>query len=307
MEGTWGFVTWKDVSSDIVEGRNATFYFMPTQLMQGWAGNAQSIEVKSFRAGRVTSARDKSTRVFVEFIPRGARKTRAAVQRSSPSLVVLEGWEHPAPPSGWVSDGKNVFKPKWPLSAPEWRAEMDDLLSAYLREHPTVRVLADFRDEFKSPTSPQSPANVDHEVVSMTSDNSYKSSPVADEESFVSADEVEFDGQLVEGAAKSVLVNAHERNREARRKCIEHYGPVCCVCDFDFGEVYGNALRGYIQVHHLKALSEIRAEYVVNPIADLRPVCPNCHAVIHSREPQYTVNEVQELIAAGRRQSIESR
>jgi len=280
---------------------------MPTQLMQGWAGNAQSIEVKSFRAGRVSSTRDRSVRVFVEFVPRGARKARAAEQRSSPSLVVLEGWEHPVPPSGWVSGGKSVFKPKWPLFAPEWRAEMNDLLSAYLREHPTVHVLADFRDEIKSPTGPQSPANVDHEVVSMISDSSDKSSPEADESSFVSTDEVEFDGQLVEGAVKAVLLNAYERNREARRKCIEYYGPLCCVCDFDFGEVYGNAMRGYIQVHHLKALSEIRAQYAVDPIADLRPVCPNCHAVIHSREPQYTVNEVRELIEAGRQQSIEPR
>ena len=73
------------MTSDIVEGQNATFYFMPTQPMPGWAGNAQRVEVKSFRAGRVSSPRDKSAKIYVEFVPRGARKPRAGVQKSSPA------------------------------------------------------------------------------------------------------------------------------------------------------------------------------------------------------------------------------
>jgi hypothetical protein len=300
LEGTWGFVTWKDVTSDNIEGGNATFYYLPSQPTQGWAGNGQRLEVKSFRSGRVSSARDKSAKVFVEYVPRGARKTRAAVERSNPSLVILEGWTHPNPPSGWVSNGGGMFKAKWPLFAPEWQTEMEVFLSDYRREHPNVRVLADFRDGTKSPMSPQLSTTAGHELFSAVSD---KLTPVVDAASFVSADEVKFNGRLIEGAVKSVLVNAYERNREARRRCIEHYGPVCCVCDFDFGGVYGSAVSGYIHVHHLKALSEIVTEYVVDPIADLRPVCPNCHAVIHSREPQFTINEVREMLAVSRQKN----
>jgi hypothetical protein len=288
MEGTSGFVSWQDVTSDIVEGQNATFYFMPAQPMPGWVGNAQRVEVKSFRAGRVSSPRDKSAKIYVEFVPRGARKPRAGVQKSSPSLVILEGWQHPDVPYGWHSDGTA----KWYMFAPEWRSEMDAFLAAYLREHPTIHVLVDFRDEVESPPP---------KVASAIADAIDKPSAVVDTGGFVSADEVVFDGRLFEGAVKRVLVNAYERNPEARRRCIEHYGPVCSVCDFDFGVVYGSAVRGYIHVHHLKALSEIVAEYVVDPIADLRPVCPNCHAVIHSRKPQYTIDEVRGLIAADRR------
>lgn len=178
---------------------------------------------------------------------------------------------------------------------------MDAFLSAYLGEHPAVRVLADFRKDTESSPGPGLPGSVGQAHVSTIADTIDKPRPPLGVRSFVSADEVVFHGRLVEGAVKSVLVNAYERNAEARRRCIEHYDPICSVCSFDFGEVYGNAVRGYIHVHHLKALSEIAAEYVVDPIADLRPVCPNCHAVIHSREVPYTLEELRELIASGRR------
>jgi hypothetical protein len=300
LAGTNGFVSWKDVTSDIVEGQKATFYYVPSELIRGWAGNAQRMEVKSFRAGRVSSARNKSAKVYVEFVQRGARNHREGVQTSRPNLVILDGWQHPDPPPGWVSDGTGGYTTRWSLGAPEWRAEMDAFLSAYLREHPAIRVLADFREDSESPPSPRLPRNVGQEDVSTIPETIDKSSPPLDAGSFISADDVRFHGQLVEGAVKSVLVNAYERNAEARRRCIEHYGPQCSVCNFDFGEVYGNAVRGYIHVHHLKALSEIAAEYVIDPIADLRPICPNCHAVIHSHEVPYTLDEVRELIAAGR-------
>lgn len=108
----------------------------------------------------------------------------------------------------------------------------------------------------------------------------------------VSANEV-----LVEGSAKTITVNAYERNLEARAKCIEYYGTKCVICDFSFRKFYGFVGDGYIQVHHLKPLSEIREAYEINPIADLRPVCANCHVIIHRRNPPYTIEEVKEFIA----------
>jgi 5-methylcytosine-specific restriction protein A len=87
--------------------------------------------------------------------------------------------------------------------------------------------------------------------------------------------------KYTEGATEEILVNSFERNAEARRKCILHYGARCVICDFDFGEAYGEIGEGYIHVHHLKNLATIRVEYEVDPIKDLRPVCPNCHAMLH--------------------------
>lgn len=99
--------------------------------------------------------------------------------------------------------------------------------------------------------------------------------------------------QLTEGAKKQIVVNAYERNSEARRKCIEHYGSSCMVCGFDAGEVYGEEFVGMIHVHHIKPLNEIGTEYVVDPIGDLRPVCPNCHMILHSSKSDCTIEELK--------------
>jgi hypothetical protein len=108
-------------------------------------------------------------------------------------------------------------------------------------------------------------------------------------------DDVDSEHQHVEGASQQVLVNRYERSREAREKCINHYGAMCQVCRLDFSERYGEIGKGFIHVHHLRQLSEIGSEYVVDPIKDLRPVCPNCHAMIHRRKPPFTLEELRRL------------
>ena len=101
----------------------------------------------------------------------------------------------------------------------------------------------------------------------------------------------------IEGALDAVFNNKYERNQEARLKCIEHYGAKCQICGFDFEEKYGKDFKGKIEVHHKVPLSEIRNEYIVNPIKDLIPVCPNCHMILHSKKDgTYTVDEVKEII-----------
>lgn len=99
--------------------------------------------------------------------------------------------------------------------------------------------------------------------------------------------------EFYEGARKQISVNTYERERIARDKCLRHYGTRCAVCAQDMSEIYGPEAAGLIHVHHLKPLSEIKEDYRVNPIADLRPVCPNCHAVIHRRRPPYKIEEVK--------------
>jgi 5-methylcytosine-specific restriction enzyme A len=106
-------------------------------------------------------------------------------------------------------------------------------------------------------------------------------------------DEVDAGTEYREGAVVRVSVNAYERNPSARRACIEHYGTNCSICGFDFGLAYGAKFEGFIHVHHLCPLSALGGEYVVDPVADLRPVCPNCHAVLHSRSPAYGIEDVR--------------
>jgi len=99
-----------------------------------------------------------------------------------------------------------------------------------------------------------------------------------------------------EGASRKVSVNAYERSQEARDACIRHYGCTCVVCGFDFSQRYGDLGEGFIVVHHLKRLADIGTEYEVDPIIDLRPVCPNCHAMIHRQEPPIEFAELKKQV-----------
>ena len=106
-------------------------------------------------------------------------------------------------------------------------------------------------------------------------------------------EEVETPEQYIEGASKTVSVNTYERNSDARAKCIEYHGFKCAVCSFDFEHVYGAIGEKYIHVHHVIPLAEIQKEYLLDPVKDLIPVCPNCHAIIHRTRPPLTVEQLK--------------
>ena len=78
-------------------------------------------------------------------------------------------------------------------------------------------------------------------------------------------EEVDSSKTYLEGAAKTITVNAYERSREARAKCMEHHGWACGVCGYDMAELYGTLGEGVIHVHHLRELSALGNEYEVTP------------------------------------------
>ncbi|WP_139856749.1 HNH endonuclease [Aequorivita sinensis] len=111
------------------------------------------------------------------------------------------------------------------------------------------------------------------------------------------ADEVDSNETYSEGKTKQVLVNSYERNPIARKKCIEHFGLNCQVCDFSFEEKFGTLGKGFIHVHHKIDLATVGKEYSVNPITDLIPVCPNCHSMLHKKRPvAYTISELKQVL-----------
>jgi predicted HNH restriction endonuclease len=123
--------------------------------------------------------------------------------------------------------------------------------------------------------------------------------PVAQSAITAFPDEIEEEEikKFPEGAIFKRLINAYERNPLAHQKCIEKYGTDCYICGFSFGNAYGSIVNGFIHVHHLFQLSEVGKDYKVDPIADLRPVCPNCHAVIHHRPKRpYSIEEVKKFL-----------
>jgi 5-methylcytosine-specific restriction endonuclease McrA len=99
-----------------------------------------------------------------------------------------------------------------------------------------------------------------------------------------------------EGAVTQVTVNRFERDPKARSECIRIHGSSCAICGFDFADRYGPSFEGLITVHHLKPLSEIRSAYSVHPADDLRPLCANCHLIVHRRAPPYTIDEVKRML-----------
>lgn len=54
--------------------------------------------------------------------------------------------------------------------------------------------------------------------------------------------------------------------------------------------------EGLIHVHHLKPLGEVGEGYLLDPVADLRPVCPNCHAMLHRRKPALGIDELLQTL-----------
>jgi 5-methylcytosine-specific restriction protein A len=99
-----------------------------------------------------------------------------------------------------------------------------------------------------------------------------------------------------EGTPNQISVTKYERNPFARKKCLEHYGYSCCVCDFNFEKTYGEIGKDFIHVHHLRQIAVVGKPYEVNPIKDLRPVCPNCHSIIHKRKTAFTIDEMIEIL-----------
>jgi 5-methylcytosine-specific restriction protein A len=98
-----------------------------------------------------------------------------------------------------------------------------------------------------------------------------------------------------EGKSKDIIQTRYERNPEARKRCFTHFGFSCNVCNFNFENHFGEVGKGFIHVHHINQISEIGREYEIDPIKDLIPVCPNCHSMIHSKRPAFTIDEIIEI------------
>lgn len=99
--------------------------------------------------------------------------------------------------------------------------------------------------------------------------------------------------EYTEGELHELVLNHYERNRDARNACIAAKGCHCAVCGFDFEQTYGEIGQGFIHVHHLVPISSIGKAYKLNPLTDLVPVCPNCHNMLHRKDPPYTIEELQ--------------
>ena len=105
------------------------------------------------------------------------------------------------------------------------------------------------------------------------------------------------DDKLYEGALITLKANKYERNQKARLECVKKKGYRCLVCGCDFETVYGDIGKNFIHVHHLTPISSIGKKYELNVDTDLVPVCPNCHYMLHRKNPPYTIEELKEVLS----------
>lgn len=100
----------------------------------------------------------------------------------------------------------------------------------------------------------------------------------------------------VEGNVSEIKSNRYERSSMNRAACIQVHGAICAICGFDFGNIYGDFGKGFIEVHHIIPVSQMGEAYRLNPQEDLIPVCSNCHSMIHHRNPPLSLDELKDLI-----------
>jgi 5-methylcytosine-specific restriction protein A len=98
---------------------------------------------------------------------------------------------------------------------------------------------------------------------------------------------------FMEGKSKEVTQTRYERNPQARKTCLRHHGYSCKICEFNFEKNFGEIGKGFIHVHHINEIAGIGKEYEIDPKNDLIPVCPNCHAMIHSKRPAFTIDKIK--------------
>ena len=89
-----------------------------------------------------------------------------------------------------------------------------------------------------------------------------------------------------------------KRNPKLREECLKIYGYDCYVCKKNLESIYGKAAKYVVEIHHEKEFSIFKEEHEVDPKEDLKPVCPDCHTIIHKRKPCYTIEEIQNKIKA---------
>jgi predicted HNH restriction endonuclease len=87
-----------------------------------------------------------------------------------------------------------------------------------------------------------------------------------------------------EGGRRAVVSVRVERDPSLRAEAIRLHGTRCKVCNFSFGERYGEWGEGFIIVHHLVMLGGSTGERETDPRADLTVLCANCHAMVHRRK-----------------------
>lgn len=86
-----------------------------------------------------------------------------------------------------------------------------------------------------------------------------------------------------------------ETDPEIRLKVLKQQGMSCGICGFNYENYYGDAGRGYIQIHQIIEDELKMDEFDVDH--DFIPICENCHGIIHrNKDNNLSVSELKQII-----------
>ncbi|KFK96455.1 MULTISPECIES: HNH endonuclease [unclassified Serratia (in: enterobacteria)] len=109
-------------------------------------------------------------------------------------------------------------------------------------------------------------------------------------------DEIESnEGQLLSRIHRYYERDANLTKKKKERFFSQNNALYCECCGFNFAEIYGEHGKGFIECHHTKPLSELKAESITK-ISELVLLCANCHRMIHRHKPWLSIEELKEKI-----------
>lgn len=111
---------------------------------------------------------------------------------------------------------------------------------------------------------------------------------------------------FAEGKEKYSVSKTYERNPINKQICLTAKGYACEACGVLLENIYGPVAHHFIEVHHSITVASMNGHYIVKPLEDLHPLCPNCHAIAHRKTPPYTIAEIKEMLAANEPTSVYS-
>ncbi len=98
-----------------------------------------------------------------------------------------------------------------------------------------------------------------------------------------------------EGQRQVTEITITVRNPQLVKAAKAHYGYRCQVCGFNFEEQYGEIGKGFIEVHHLAAMSARQGQSVTS-VSDVRVLCANCHRMIYRKPTPLALDELKRML-----------
>jgi predicted HNH restriction endonuclease len=96
-----------------------------------------------------------------------------------------------------------------------------------------------------------------------------------------------------EGFKKQIVIEVGKRDQKLIKQAKKEHGIRCSVCKMTFEEVYGEHGKGFIEMHHLYP---VKGGERKNTVDDLRPVCANCHRMLHRGSELMSIEDLIRIV-----------